>query len=94
MRIDPVLCQKILIAVEGDEKAGSGGSVNVSIEGYEPKEIGHHLKYLLDEQLVKGQDCTPLTSPYPQIMIFDITPDGRRFLDEREPESPRRKIGF
>jgi len=94
MRIDPLLCQKILIAVESDENAGSGQFIRPSIEGHEPKEIAHHIKYLWDEKLVEGQDCTNLQSLYPEIMIQDITPAGRKFLDDREPEPPKRKIGF
>ena len=46
MRIDRQLCQKILIAVEDNPAAGSGQFVRVSIDGYEPNEIAHHIKYL------------------------------------------------
>ena len=46
--------------------------------------------------MLTGEDVTNMNSPYPEIMIVDITPDGRRFLDQTlpEPEPPRRKIGF
>lgn len=94
MRIDPVLCQKILIAIESDPKAGSGQSLSPSVDGYEIEQIAHHVKYLWDESLITGDEATHLQSPYPEILVFDITPDGRRFLDEREPEPPRKRIGF
>ena len=94
MRIDPALCQKILIAVESDPQAGSGQFLKVSVDGYESDVIAHHVKYLWDSKLIEGLDVTHLTSPYPQIGIRDITPAGRSSLDEREPEPPRRKIGF
>ena len=82
MRINSALCHKILIAVESDPGAGSGQFLRISVDGYEEKEIAHHIKYLWDEKLIKGVDCTHLTSPYPEIQIVDITPAGRRFLDE------------
>jgi len=95
MRIDPVLCQELLIAVENDPNAGSGQSLSISVDGYDAKTVAHHVKYLWDEELITGSDeATHLQSPFPEILVFDITPDGRRFLDEREPESPRRRIGF
>jgi hypothetical protein len=64
------------------------------MDGYGQTEIAHHIKYLWDEKLVTGSDATHLQSPYPEILILDITPDGRRFLDEGEPEAPRKQIGF
>jgi hypothetical protein len=94
MRIDPVLCHKILVAVESDANAGSGQFLRIAVDGYEKPEIAHHIKYLWDDGLVEGRDVTHLTSPYPEIMVLDITPAGRRSLDEREPEPPPRKIGF
>ena len=94
MRIDPVLCQKILIAVESDPNAGCGQSLGISVDGYDEKTVAHHVKHLFDEGLITGDDATHLTSPFPEVLVFDITPDGRRFLDEVEPEPTRRKIGF
>jgi hypothetical protein len=94
MRIDPVLCQNILIAVESDPSAGSGQSLSIFVDGYDEKIVAHHVKYLWDEGLITGSEATHLQSPFPEILVFDITPDGRRLLDEREPESPRRRIGF
>jgi hypothetical protein len=94
MRIDPVLCQKILVAVESDTEAGSGQFLRIAVDGYDEKTIAHHIKYLWDEGLIEGTDCTHLTSPYPEIMPLDITPAGRGYLDEREPEPPKNKIGF
>jgi hypothetical protein len=94
MRIDPELCQRILVAVESDPNAGSGQFVRIAVEGYDDATIAHHLKYLLDEELITGDEATHLQSPYPEILVSNITPAGRRYLDEREPESPRRKIGF
>jgi hypothetical protein len=44
--------------------------------------------------MVRGSDVTNQLSPYAEIMVTDITPAGRKFLDEREPEQPRRKMGF
>jgi hypothetical protein len=94
MRIDPLVCQKLLIAIEGDEDAGSGKSLKISVDGYDEKTIGHHVKYLFDEGFITGIDVTHNASPYTEILVTDITPAGRRFLDEREPEAPRSKIGF
>ena len=65
MRIDPVLCQKILIAIESDPKAGSGQSLSPSVDGYEIEQIAHHVKYLWDESLITGDEATHLQSPYP-----------------------------
>ena len=48
MRIDPLLCQKLLIAIESDENAGSGKTLEISVEGHDAKEIAHHIKYLYD----------------------------------------------
>jgi hypothetical protein len=94
MRIDPVLCQKILIAVEEDPMSGSGQFVRPSLDGYGQDAIAHHIKYLWDEKMLTGRDVTHLQSPYPDILIQDITPAGRRFLDALEPEQPRKKVGF
>jgi len=94
MRIDPALCQKILIAVETDPKAGSGQFLSLPIDGYTEEQIAHHIKYLWDTKLVTGQELTHLTSAYPEIAVQDITPAGRAYLDEREPEPPRKRIGF
>jgi hypothetical protein len=94
MRIEPVLCQKILIAVEGDPNSGSGQFVRISVDGYDQNEVAHHIKYLWDEKMISGRDVTHLGSPYPEILIQDITAGGRRFLDEREPEPPRKRVGF
>ena len=94
MRIDPAVCQKILIAVEGDPRAGSGQFLDILVDGCELNEIAHHVKYLWDSKLIMGVDVTHLTSPYPEIAVQDITPAGRSYLDEKEPEHPRRKIGF
>jgi hypothetical protein len=89
-----VLCQNLLAAIESDPAAGSGQPVNVLVDGYDEKTIAHHVKYLWDERMITGSDVSHLTSPYPKIMVTDITPAGRRFLDEREPEAPRGKMGF
>jgi len=95
MRMDPVLCQKILAVVESDPVAGSGKPVSLSsVEGYEAKEMALHVKYLWDEGFIKGIECTHLTSPYPEILVTDITPAGRKYLDANELAPPRRKIGF
>ena len=88
------MCQKLLIAIESDENAGSGKTLEISVEGHDAKEIAHHIKYLYDEQLVTGIDVTHMASPYAEILITDITPAGRKFLDDREPEPPKRRIGF
>ena len=94
MRIDPALCQKIIIMVESNPKAGSGHFLDINVDGYEEKEIAHHIKYLWDTKLVKGQDVTHHSSPYPEIKVQDITPAGRSYLDENEPKTARKKIGF
>jgi hypothetical protein len=94
MRIDPALCQKLLIMVEGDPKAGSGQFLTINVDGYEEKEVAHHIKYLWDTKLIKGQDVTHLSSPYPEIKVQDITPAGRSYLDENEPKQAGNKIGF
>ena len=94
MRIDPELCRRILIAIEGDENAGSGRLLKIVVDGYEERTIAHHVKYLWDEKLITGDEMTNLSSPYAEIAVKDITPVGRRFLDQSESEAPRRKIGF
>src|SRR5947209_5844994 len=94
MRIDPALCEKILIAVEGHPMAGTGQFIRPNIDGYDQTTVAHHVKYLWDCELVTGQDVTKMQSPHPEIMIRDITPTGRAYLDDREPEPPRRNIGF
>ena len=94
MRIDPELCRAILIAVEGDPEEGTGKGVRVNLDGYERDVIAHHVKYLWDQKLLAGHDVTNLQSPYPEILITAITPKGRHYLDETEPERPKRKIGF
>jgi hypothetical protein len=94
MRIDPALCRTILIAVEGDPKAGSGHFLTITVDGYDEKTIAHHVKHLFDEGLILGQDVGHLNSPYPEIRIQDITPEGRNSLDKSEPAAPHSKIGF
>jgi hypothetical protein len=94
MRIDPVLCQKVLIAVESDPNAGSGQFLSISVDGYDEETTAHHIKYLFDEGLITGDANDFLNAPFPQTLILDLTPAGRGFLDEREPEPPGRKIGF
>jgi hypothetical protein len=94
MRIDPDLCRTILVAVEGDPNAGNGRGVAIAVDSYERDVIAHHIKYLWDEDLVKGIEATNLQSPYPEILVTDITPKGRHYLDETEPDEPKRKIGF
>ncbi len=95
MRIDPVLCQKILIAVENDPDAGSGQFLNITVDGYDANAIANHVKYLWETEMISGVEVTHLQSPCtPEIAVTDITPAGRSFLDEREPDPPRRKIGF
>ena len=95
MRIDHVLCQKILIAIEEDERAGSGEFLRLPIEGYDQKQLNHHVKYLWDGKLIEGVDVTHMQSPYPEIMPQDITPAGRNFIDSLVPESePKKVAGF
>lgn len=94
MRIDPAVCQKILIAVEADAIAGTGQFIRPKIDGYDQATVAHHVKYLFEEKLVTGVNATNQQSPYPEIMVQDITPAGRAYLDEREPEPPRRNFGF
>lgn len=94
MRMNPELLEKILIAVESDPNAGSGQSVSIAVEGYRRDVIAHHVKYLVETDMLRAQETTHLTSPYPEFLVFDITPAGRAFLDEREPEPPKRSIGF
>jgi len=94
MRIDPELCEKILIMVESHPIAGSGQLFRISVDGNDENTIAHHVKHLFDEGLIKGDEATNTQSPYPEILILDITPDGRRFLDQREPAPPGRKLGF
>jgi len=36
MRIDPAVCHKILVAIEGDPNSGSGQFLRIEVEGYEP----------------------------------------------------------
>jgi hypothetical protein len=94
MRIDPAVCEKILIAVESDPQAGTGQGVRIAVEDSEPKLIAHHISYLIDVGMLKGIKLTNFQSPCPEFTVTDITPQGRAYLDEREPEVPRRKIGF
>ena len=85
----------ILVAIEGHPNAGSGQFLSISVEGYEPIAIAHHIKYLWEKKLVSGVDVTHMQSPcIPEIAVTDITASGRDLLDKNEPEPPRRKIGF
>jgi hypothetical protein len=83
-----------LIAVEEDPNAGSGQFIRVSPEGYGQDEIAHHIKYLWEEKMVTGRDVTHLQSPYQEILIQDITPTGRKYLDGLEPEPEPKRHGF
>jgi hypothetical protein len=95
MRIDPMLCHKILVAVESDSEAGSGQFLQISISEYDADVIAKHVKYLWEMEMLTGVDVTHMQSPCtPEIAVTDITPAGRSFLDENELEPPRRKIGF
>ncbi len=95
MRIDPAICQKILIAVESDDKAGTGHGVTVELEGIEPNVVAHHVKYLVDREMLKAIETTDHQSTYPEFIVTDITPEGRAYLDEREPEQGvKKKFGF
>jgi hypothetical protein len=94
MRIDNNLCQRILIDVEADPMGGTGQFLNLSVDGYDDTTIAHHVKYLWDAKLVTGVDVTHHGSPYAEIRVQDLTPKGRAFLDEREPERAPKKFGF
>jgi hypothetical protein len=94
MRIDPAVCHKILVAIEGDPNAGSGQFLRIEVEGYDATTVAHHIKDLWDSELLEGRDVTNMQSRYPEIMVQDITPSGRAYLDEREPDPPRRRMGF
>ena len=97
MRIDPALCRAILVKIEGDPKAGSGQGLQIAIDNYDQNVVGQHIAYLYDEKLIDGIDVTHMQSPYKEILIRDITPKGRKYLDETEPPPqgpPKRKIGF
>jgi hypothetical protein len=94
MRIDPAVCERILIAVESDPQAGTGQAISIVVEGSEWKIIAHHTKYLIDVGMLEGVKVTNFQSAFPEFILTDITPQGRAYLDEREPETSRRKIGF
>ena len=95
MRIDPKLCHAILVAIESSPNAGSGQFLDISVDGYEPIAIAHHVKYLYERKLVSGVNVTHMQSPcIPEIAVTDITAAGRDILDNNEPGPPRNKIGF
>jgi Hypothetical protein (DUF2513) len=94
MRIDNVLCAKILIAVEEHPDEGTGDFIRPSIDGYDAKQLNHHIKYLFDEGMIEGQDVTVWSSEGTEIMIQSITPAGRRYLDSLVPEPERKRVGF
>lgn len=95
MRIDPVLCKNILIAVENHPSAGSGQFLSFSVDGYDTTAIAQHIKYLWETKMISGVDVTHMQSPcVPEIAVTDITAAGRAYLDQTEPEAPRNKIGF
>ena len=94
MRIDPELCRVILIAIESDPKAGSGQGLQIAIDGFEWSTIGQHIAYLWGEKLIDGINVTHMQSPHKEILVRDITQKGRKYLDETEPELPKRRIGF
>ena len=73
MRINADSCRQILIVVERDDNAGSGKGVCIATDGYDAKEIAHHVKYLLDDGRITGHDCTHMQSPYPEITVTDKT---------------------
>jgi hypothetical protein len=81
MRIDPVLCRQILVAIEADPNAGGGQILSISIDGYDEKTIAHHVKYLWETNLISGVEITCMDSPcVPEIGATDITHTGRSFL--------------
>jgi hypothetical protein len=95
MRIDPVLCKNILIAVEKNPNAGSGQFLNLSVDGYDANAIAQHIKYLWETKMISGVDVTHMQSPcVPEIAVTDITATGRAYLDQTEPDALRNKIGF
>jgi Hypothetical protein (DUF2513) len=94
MGIDPAICRTILVMIEGDPGAGTGRALTVTVDGYGTDVIAHHVKYLWDEGLVEGMDVGHNQSPYPEILVTDITAAGRKHLDATEPGGPKRKIGF
>jgi hypothetical protein len=95
MRIDPILCKQILIAVENHPNAGSGQILDLSIEGYDASAVAQHIKYLWETKMISGVDVTHQLSPcVPEISATDITAVGREYLDQTEPEAPRNRIGF
>ena len=95
MRIDPVLCKQILIAVENHPNAGSVQFLDLSIEGSDASAVAQHIKYLWETKMISGVDVTHQQSPcVPEIAVTDITAAGRAYLDQTEPEAPRKKKGF
>jgi hypothetical protein len=95
MRIDPVLCKQILIAVENHPDAGSGQFLDLAINGYDSDVIAHHVKYLWETKMISGEDITHMQSPcVPEIAVTDLTADGRAYLDQAELDAPRNKMGF
>ena len=94
MRIDPELCRAILIAIESDPNAGSGQGLQIAIDGCDWSTFGQHIAYLWDEKLIDGINVTHMQSPHKEILVRDITPKGRKYLDETEPQPHKRRIGF
>jgi hypothetical protein len=95
MRVDPILCKHILVAVENHPNAGSGQFLNLSVDGYDANAVAQHIKYLWETKMISGVDVTHMQSPcVPEIAVTDITAAGRAYLDQTEPDSPRNKIGF
>ena len=79
VRIDPVLLQKILTAVEDDD-----GNVwmDVEIGGYEDKVVAAHIKHLVHAGHLEATEVTNLDSPYLEFRITGMTPKGRAHLEE------------
>jgi hypothetical protein len=92
MRIDQLLCEKILLAIESDPNAGTGQSLNLTLDGYEQPAVAHHVKRLFDDGMIAGIVATHNRSPFPEILVLDLTPDGRRLLEKGEPERDAIKI--
>jgi Hypothetical protein (DUF2513) len=89
MTRDMELIRKILLEIKGRENVRMS---TMTIPGYEDWVLARHLELLLEVGLIDGIKSTPLSEPYPTIMVKDLTWDGHDFAAAVENDGVWNKI--
>ena len=83
MRRDMDLVRQILLAIEAESFARSGG--RVAVEGHAAQEMAYHVRLLNEAGLIRAVDVSPFNGPEDWIPL-SLTWEGHEFLDAcREP---------